>query len=445
MIFNTEVERIVLGEILLESHLYYEHADLIDAECFFDDVNKLIYESIKSVAVNSKIDTITVIDKARQLKDKLPKHLRESELNIPYYVASLTMSIGGTYNFDSHLSLLHEYKKRRELCKIEKYINDSIRKEKTNEEIIEYINSSMLKVSDVSIKHEQSIDQCLENFTILLNSRMDENLTPTYINEVDRVIGGIEKSDLVIIAGASSMGKTSFALKLMNNFIIKDKKVMMFTLEMNSNQLMSRLISMRTGISLKRLRYKDIDDIDKEKIRKEMMLMKGKLFWIDETSSKLTQIISKIKKYKLTKGLDFIFIDYLQLVSHSDVSVKSREQEVATIARTLKNIAKELGIGVIALSQLNRSLASRDNKRPIMSDLRESGEIEQAADTIMFAYREAYYNGDTSPIQEAEIIVGKGRNSGVGTAVLKFIPEQTKFLSPIDDYDEIDKQVPSIF
>lgn len=445
MIFNTEVERIVLGEILLEAHLYYEHADLLDPDCFFDDVNKLIFESIKSVAQTSKIDTITVIDRARQLKDKLPKHLRESELNIPYYVVGLTQKIGGTYNFDSHLNLLHEYKKRRELCKIEKFINESIRNEKPNEEIIDYINSSMMKVSDVTIKQDMTIDECLENFNNHLNAKMDENLTPTYINELDYVIGGIEKSDLVIIAGASSMGKTSFALKLMNNFIIKDKKVLMFTLEMNSNQLMSRLISMRTAITLKRLRYKDLDDIDKERIRKEMNSLKGKTFWIDETSSKLSQIISKIKKYKLTKGLDFIFIDYLQLVSHSDKSIKSREQEVATIARTLKNIAKELGIGVIALSQLNRSLAMRENKRPIMSDLRESGEIEQAADTIMFAYREAYYNGDNSPIQDAEIIVGKGRNSGVGMAMLKFIPEQTKFLSPIDDYDEIEKQTPNLF
>jgi replicative DNA helicase len=292
---------------------------------------------------------------------------------------------------------------------------------------------------------EVRIDEGLKEFVLNQHKDLADKLIPTYLPEIDKIIGGFEYSDLIIIAGAASMGKTSFMLRLLQNYLNQDKSIAIFSLEMSNNQLLTRVISMETGVPVKNIRYNNLDDSDWDSIHKTIGKYENKRFIMDGQTTKLTDVLTKIKKLKIKEDVDIIFIDYLQLIVDGK-SKGSREQEVAKIARSLKNIAKELNIVVVALSQLSRALMQRDNKRPMLSDLRESGEIEQAADTIMFAFREEYYTMENPrDIQDAEIIIAKGRNVGTGTAYMKFKPANVKFISPEADGYELMEAENNVF
>jgi replicative DNA helicase len=295
------------------------------------------------------------------------------------------------------------------------------------------INEISEKITDASSNKsatEVDIQQGLREFIDNQQKSLDQKLLPTYVPEIDKIIGGFEYSDLIIIAGAASMGKTSFMLKLLQNFLKYQKSVAIFSLEMSNNQLLTRLLSMETGVKIRNIRYNNLDTSDWDKLHTAIGKYEKTSFTMDGQTTSLTDVLNKIKKLKIQKDIDVVFIDYLQLITASSGKM-SREQEVAKIARSLKNIAKELNIVVVALSQLSRALMQRDNKRPVLSDLRESGEIEQAADTIMFAFREEYYTMENPrDIQDAEIIIAKGRNVGIGTAYMKFQPSNVLFLSP---------------
>ena len=261
------------------------------------------------------------------------------------------------------------------------------------------------------------------------NHSMVTGLSTGY-TDLDRQTSGMQPSDLILIAARPSMGKTAFVLNLAHNMTIKDKKtVAIFSLEMSKEQLVNRLFSLESHVDAQILRTGNLSDTDWEKLIEGAGTIGSSRMIIDDTSGiTISEMRSKCRKYKLEMGLDLVIIDYLQLMSGSNSRRnESRQQEISEISRSLKGLARELNVPVIALSQLSRAVEQRTDKRPMLSDLRESGAIEQDADVCMFIYRDDYYNPDTEDKNIAEIIIAKQRNGPIGTVRLAWMPQYTRF------------------
>ena len=251
---------------------------------------------------------------------------------------------------------------------------------------------------------------------------------PTGIGDLDRMITGLNRSDLIILAARPGMGKTSFALNIARNVACKSKKtVAFFSLEMSKEQLVNRLLAMESHVDSQNMRTGNLKDEDWTKLVEGADIIGRSNLIIDDTPGiSIAEMRSKCRKYKLEHNLGIIMIDYLQLMSGSGKS-DSRQQEISDISRSLKALARELSVPVIALSQLSRAVEQRPDHRPMLSDLRESGAIEQDADVVMFIYRDDYYNKDTELKGISEIIIAKQRNGPIGTVNLAWLPEYTKF------------------
>ena len=253
---------------------------------------------------------------------------------------------------------------------------------------------------------------------------------PTGFIDLDYKLSGLQRSDLILVAARPSMGKTAFVLNIAQHVAFRQEKaVAIFSLEMSKEQLVNRLFSLEAHVDAQILRTGNLKDTDWEKlIEGAGTIGKSKLIIDDTSGISITEMRSKCRKYKLEHGLDLIIIDYLQLMSGSGGrSNESRQQEISEISRSLKGLARELNVPVIALSQLSRAVEQRTDKRPMLSDLRESGAIEQDADVCMFIYREDYYIPDTEDKNIAEIIIAKQRNGPVGTVRLAWMPQYTRF------------------
>lgn len=253
---------------------------------------------------------------------------------------------------------------------------------------------------------------------------------PTGFIDLDYKLSGLQKSDLILIAARPSMGKTAFVLNIAQHVAFRqNRSVAVFSLEMSKEQLVNRLFSLESHVDAQLLRTGNLKDTDWEKlIEGAGVIGKSKLIIDDTSGISIAEMRSKCRKYKLEQGLDLIIIDYLQLMSGSSKrSNESRQQEISEISRSLKGIARELNVPVIALSQLSRAVESRNDKRPMLSDLRESGAIEQDADVCMFIYRDDYYNHDSEDKNIAEIIIAKQRNGPIGTVRLAWMPQYTRF------------------
>ena len=253
---------------------------------------------------------------------------------------------------------------------------------------------------------------------------------PTGFIDLDYKLSGLQPSDLVLIAARPSMGKTAFVLNIAQHMAFRqNKSVAIFSLEMSKEQLVNRLFALEAHVDAQLIRNGNLKDSDWEKLIEGAGTIGQSKLIIDDTSGiSITELRSKCRKMKLEMGLDAIIIDYLQLMSGSGGrSNESRQQEISEISRALKGVARELNVPVIALSQLSRAVEQRTDKRPMLSDLRESGAIEQDADVVMFIYRDDYYNPDTNDKNIAEIIIAKQRNGPIGTVRLAWIPQYTRF------------------
>ena len=253
---------------------------------------------------------------------------------------------------------------------------------------------------------------------------------PTGFTDLDYKLSGLQPSDLILVAARPSMGKTAFVLNIAQYMAFKkDRSVAIFSLEMSKEQLVNRLFSLESQVNSQSLRTGNLKDSDWEKLIEGAGIIGSSNLIIDDTPGiSVTELRSKCRKYKMEKGLDAIIIDYLQLMSGSvGGRSDSRQQEISDISRSLKAVARELNVPVIALSQLSRAVEQRPDHRPMLSDLRESGAIEQDADVVMFIYRDDYYNKDTETPNQAEIIIAKQRNGPIGTVNLAWLPDYTKF------------------
>ena len=418
-----ELEEAVLGALMIDNESLSDTIDSLQPEYFYKPDNQKIFEAIINLFNNSKpVDILTVSEELKRMGD--------------------LDSVGGMLYKRSLISISNNI--------IGDAFNDTI-------DIFDLLNTAEEKLFNVTEgtlrksydKMSVLIKGALDNIEVLRQKEDGLSGVPSGFTKLDRVTSGWQKSDLVIVAARPGMGKTAFALSMARNIAINHEKAIgLFSLEMSSEQLVSRLIASEAELSASKLRKGDLKDYEMVQLHEKIKQLSDAQIYIDDTPA-LTVFELRAKARRLVKNhnVEIIIIDYLQLMSAGG-NAGNREQEISTISRSLKGIAKELKIPVIALSQVNRGVESRTgtgSKRPMLSDLRESGAIEQDADIVTFIYRPEYYkiyewdNGDDSRSQ-AEIIIAKHRNGALENVRLKFTAEFAKF-SDIDYFDDFSSNI----
>ncbi|MGR4030919.1 replicative DNA helicase, partial [Bacillus sp. ZZQ-131] len=315
-------------------------------------------------------------------------------------------------------------------------VSDGYEREDDVDGLLNEAEKKILEVShQTNAKAFQNIKDVLvdayDKIELLHNQKGEVTGIPTGFTELDKMTAGFQRNDLIIVAARPSVGKTAFSLNIAQNVATKtDENVAIFSLEMGSDQLVMRMLCAEGNIDAQRLRTGSLTSDDWAKLTMAMGSLSNAGIYIDDTPGiKVNEIRAKCRRLKQEQGLGMVLIDYLQLIQGSGKSGENRQQEVSEISRTLKGIARELQVPVIALSQLSRGVESRQDKRPMMSDIRESGSIEQDADIVAFLYREDYYDRETENKNTIEIIIAKQRNGPVGSVELAFVKEFNKFVN----------------
>lgn len=428
---SLEAEQAVLASILMDEHALNLCQEFIKPDDFYKEAHKLIYQSMMDLSDRSEpVDLVTL---GTQLEKK--SHLEQ--VGGAAYLSHLVDSVPVASNVEAYAKLVREKSLVRRLIQAASEIVSDCYDVGADEvaDLVDRAESRLFQVSDSNNIGNNSLaaakDLVVQGYKMI--ERLYENsshltgLTWGY-KDLDEMTGGLQKGDLVIVAGRPSMGKTAFALNTAVNAAIGGKAtVAIFSLEMSKESLMMRMMTSEARIDAQRIRKGQLSDADWPKLTKAAdSLSQQKIFIDDQAALTTFDIRAKARRLKREHGLDLILVDYLQLI-RSVRNTPSREQEISEISRSLKALAKELHVPVVALSQLNRSLETRENKRPKMSDLRESGAIEQDADIISFIYRDVVYNQDSPDQNIAEIIIGKQRNGPIGTCRLAFVNEFTRF------------------
>jgi replicative DNA helicase len=426
---NMDMEMRLIGKIMSNPRDYYDCHSLISEEIFTDPLNRKIYKVVSDrLDKGDKTDMIII---SSTIKDPLVD-LRVAEcMNTDHY-AYITKNMV--------LYLSQEDKKIR-LKKLAELTTKKIDNGDDLFDVIEFVEDQMKTISEIRGSDIPDIKKQLKVLHDDIQRRMaSDNMVglPTGFQSVDKFTGGWQETDFIVIGGASSMGKTSLGLAFCYNCAKSGIPAAIFSYEMGDTQLLQRLVSLESEVNNRYIMKGALESNELNRVNKAIGKLEGVNLFVDECKdSSLRYLLNKIRQYVITKDVKFVLIDYLQLVKGSG---HSREQEVAMVARELKNLAKELNITIVALSQLSRGVDRRDGCRPTLSDLRESGEIEQASDVVMLVYRPEYYgimSDDSGRSTEGvvDLIFAKGRNIGTGTLPLKFKKEYTKFIDP-QDYTE---------
>ncbi len=424
---NKQIERTLIGKLILNPQDFYNNHSLLSPELFKDPKNKRIYTYLsKELEDGNKVDLVTLSEKISKNGEDLTNDVAKM-ISEDAYLETQALTC---------ILVLNQKKKKEQLLSLNRQISTMLERDDDLFDIIEYVEEQVGKIGNVSkdeiVDVSEQLGGLLKDIEYKMNNEGLNGIT-TGFNSIDKFTGGWQETDLVIIGGASSMGKTSLALAFaFNSAFIGESPTCLFSYEMSSKQLLSRLISSDTGIDNKWILKGTLDQNELIKIHESVGRIEGIPLYVDEcSSSSLKYLLNRIRQYVITKKVKLFMVDYLQLVTN-DKKGRSREQEVSEVARSLKNIAKELNITIIALSQLNRGVGQRAESRPTIADLRESGEIEQAADMVVLVYRPEYYGikedeDGQSTEGLAEIIFAKGRNVGTGVLGLRFQRELTKF------------------
>ena len=421
-----EMEKRLIGKLMSKPNEYYDLHGILSEDIFNDSLNKKLYNSISNI-LNSG-DKLDMIGVTKGFKgDDATIRLAEC-IGLDHY-AYIGRNIV--------LFLSQEDKKVR----LKKLAQSTIKRLDNGDDlfdVIDHVDDQMRVISEIKSSEMPDIVKQLKVLHDDIDRRMsskDMNGLPTGFQSVDRFTGGWQSTDLIIIGGASSMGKTSLGLAFCYNCAKAGIPTAIFSYEMGDTQLLQRLVSLESQVNNRYIMKGTIEDAELKRIHKAIGKLEKTCLFVDECKdSSLNYLLNKIRKYVIVKKVKFFLIDYLQLVKGVG---SSREQEVAVVARELKNIAKELDVTIVALSQLSRAVERKDGCRPSLSDLRESGEIEQASDIVMLVYRPEYYGimtDDNGQSTEGlvDLIFAKGRNIGTGTLPLRFQKEYTKFIDPQD-------------
>ncbi|OHW61627.1 replicative DNA helicase [Andreesenia angusta] len=427
---SLEAERSVLGAMLLDREAIVAGVEMIRSEDFYHEAHRQIYESIISVFTRDEpVDLIT-------LSEELKKRDILEAIGGTVYLAELSNEVSTTANIRYYCGIVEEKSILRKLIRAS---SDIIAKSyEDNEEIGSIVEQAEKKIFDITQKRNQEGPEDIKTVLIESLSKIEKmaesqgsltGVTTGFI-DLDNKTSGLQKSDLVLIAARPAMGKTAFTLNVAINAALKGgASVGIFSLEMSKDQLVQRMLSAEAHIELQKIIHGNIGEDDWPKLISAMgPLSKANIFIDDTPGITLTELKAKCRKLKIEKGLDLVMIDYLQLMS-GEGRTESRQQEISSISRGLKGLAKELDCPVVALSQLSRAPELRSDHRPILSDLRESGAIEQDADIVMFLYRDEYYDPDSEKKNIGEVIIAKHRNGPIGNIELVFVGEYTKFLN----------------
>lgn len=427
---NHEAEKAVLGAILIEPSVLITVNEHLKPEDFYRQAHQRLFQVMNELSERGEpIDLVTL---TAELNDR--KLL--DEIGGVLYLNELATSVPTAANVEYYAKIVEEKALLRRLIRTATYI--ATQGYNGNDEVSEILNeaeSRILEISQRQIRGDGFVaikDVLLETYeqieTIHMNKSGISGI-PTGFVDLDRMTSGLKGSDLIILAARPSMGKTAFALNVAQNVAIRaGKTVAVFSLEMSAAQLAMRMIASEGNIDAQAFRTGDLKEEDWEKLTMAMSTLSEAPIFIDDTPGvTVYDIRAKLRRLQVEHGLGLVVIDYLQLISGR--GGESRQQEISEISRSLKLMAREFNVPIIALSQLSRAVEQRQDKRPMLSDLRESGSIEQDADMVAFLYRDDYYNEDSEKKNIAELIIGKQRNGPVGKIELLFLKNYNKFLS----------------
>ncbi|GAA0071863.1 replicative DNA helicase [Clostridium sardiniense] len=424
---SIEAEQSVIGSMIIDRSAIAQAAEGLDEEDFYRDSHKVLFKSIIDMFKRDMaVDLVTVLE-----------HLKATDTleraGGVTYVTEITSSVPTTANLASYIQIVQEKSTLRKLIKA----STSIIEESYNKqgEVENVLDAAEKRIFDIAEKRTTSdfepLNQVLERGFIeierLFNNKGEITGVGSGFMDLDAKTSGFQKGDMVLIAARPSMGKTTFALNIAEHVALREgKSVVVFSLEMSKEQLAYKLLCSEANVDMLKLRTGALDDKDWENIARATGPLSKARIYIDDTAGvSVMEMRSKCRRLKMEYGIDLILIDYLQLMSGS--SSESRQQEVSEISRSIKALAKEMECPVIALSQLSRAPEQRADHRPMLSDLRESGSIEQDADLVMFLYRDEYYNKETEEKNVGECIIAKQRNGPVGTVKLAWLGQFSKF------------------
>lgn len=427
---SIEAEQSVVGAMLMDKDAILTASELISGQDFYQSAYGVIFDSMVELFNEGRpVDLVTLQDRLKE-KDVPP------EISSLEFVRDLVTAVPTSANVKYYAEIVADKSMMRRLIKL----NDELSNicyagneplpailEKTEKSVFELLQKRNLgeytPIRQVVLNALDRIERAAKN---------KGNVTgiPTGFNDLDYKLSGLQPSDLVLVAARPSMGKTAFVLNIAQYVAFKKEKgVAIFSLEMSKEQLVNRLFSLESQVDSQAIRTGNLKDSDWEKLIEGAGIIGKSNLIIDDTPGiSVSELRSKCRKYKLEHDIQLVIIDYLQLMTGSvGKHSESRQQEISEISRSLKALARELNVPVVALSQLSRAVEGRPDKRPMLSDLRESGAIEQDADVVMFIYRDEYYNKDTEYKKQAEIIIAKQRNGPVGTVHLAWLADYTKF------------------
>ena len=423
---SIEAEQSVIGAMIIDKSAIAQVFEKLNEDDFYRDGHKVIYKAIREMyAKDMAVDLVTILEylKTTDMLDKAGGVT---------YISELSSSVPTTANLSSYIKIVEEKSTLRKLIKA----STSIIEESYNSggDVEKVIDLAQKKVFDIAEKKDskeyEALSDVLERGFLeierLFNNRGAITGVGSGIKDLDAKTSGFQKGDMVLIAARPSMGKTTFSLNIAENAALKEgKSVVIFSLEMSKEQLAYKLLCSQANVDMLKLRTGNLEDDDWERIARGP-LANAKIYIDDTAGISVMDMRSKCRKIKMEHGIDMILIDYLQLMSGSAGS-DNRQQEVSEISRSIKALAKEMECPVIALSQLSRAPEQRADHRPMLSDLRESGSIEQDADVVMFLYRDEYYNKETEEKGIGECIIAKQRNGPVGTVKMAWIGAHSKF------------------
>lgn len=424
---SIEAEQSVIGSMIIDKNAIAQAAEGLKEEDFYRDSHKVIFKAIiKMFQRDMAVDLVTLLEYLKSISQL-------ENAGGATYVTEVSGSVPTTANLSSYIKIVSEKSTLRRLIRASTEIIESSYNEQGNVEKV--LDTAEKRIFDIAEKRSTSdyealsdvLERSFEQIEKLFNNKGDITGVGSGFIDLDAKTSGFQKGDMVLIAARPSMGKTTFALNIAEHAALREgKSVVIFSLEMSKDQLAYKLLCSEANVDMLALRTGNLEDKDWDSIAKASgPLSKAKIYIDDTAGITVMEMRSKCRRIKIEHGIDLIMIDYLQLMSGS--GGESRQQEVSEISRSIKALAKEMECPVVALSQLSRAPEQRADHRPMLSDLRESGSIEQDADVVMFLYRDEYYNKETEEKNVGECIIAKQRNGPVGTVKLAWLGQYSKF------------------
>ncbi len=424
-----EAEQSVIGSMIMDREAIIVASEIVLGDDFYNKQYGVVFDTMVELNDEGKpVDLVTLQDRLKE-KDVPP------EVSSLEFIRDLITAVPTSANIKHYANIVAEKATLRRLIRINEEIANTCYVGK--ESLEDILSDTEKRIFDLVQRRNtgefvpirQIVMNAMDSIEKASHNKGNVTGVATGFLDLDYRTAGMQPSDLILVAARPSMGKTAFVLNIAQYVAFKQAKtVAIFSLEMSKEQLVNRLFSMESKVDSQHLRTGNLSDVEWEKlIESAGAIGKSNLIIDDTPGISISELRSKCRKYKLEHNLEMIIIDYLQLMSGSGRSTDSRQQEISDISRSLKALARELHVPVIALSQLSRAVEQRPDHRPMLSDLRESGAIEQDADVVMFIYRDDYYNKDTEKKGIAEIIIAKQRNGPIGTVELVWLPDFTKF------------------